>query len=93
MSTVKQLTWKRFCAGCYYAENTTHRYEVRSIEWHSEGMSSEQGWHLFCWPIVNGEAQTRRDGYCGTFWTARDAKAAAQEDQVERVEHPERFCD
>lgn len=54
-------------------EGTTGRYEVRSIEYHTEGMKTDRGWHLFHY-----ESDDEMDGYCNTFWTARDAKAAAQ---------------
>ena len=63
-----RLTWTRIYAGRYHS--TCERYAVVSIEAHSEGSSTERGWHLF--------DLTERDGYCNTFWTKGEAQDAAE---------------
>lgn len=73
-TTEAKMKTKRFDTGCY--RTTDGAYEIRSIAYHTEGSSSEQGWHLL-------DLRSEGDGYCNTFPTKADAIQALKEAKLE----------
>lgn len=69
---MNKIRTKKRATGCY--QTVDGAYEIRSMAYHSWGLSTERAWILF----DLREVEQHRDGYCNHFGTKRAALASLE---------------